>query len=72
MNNLFIKIKEARIRVSTIKRYEPSDIDGRTVAFKYLLNISTSLSKSKGVTFGFERKQERDAIVDRLDKNFEV
>lgn len=57
----FVKILDARIRISTIKRYTPFG-DGKLV-----IRFSSSTKDTQSEHFSFPSIKERDDVLDILD-----
>ena len=57
----FIKVKDARIRISTIKRYAPFGDS------KLVIRFSSSTKDTQSEHFTFDSVKERDDVLDVLD-----
>lgn len=66
MIKTFIKIKESRIRLTNIKRYQPHGDK------KLIIYYNTSRSKIENETFAFESKASREEVLDLLDISFGI
>lgn len=64
----FILIGDDRFRLSIIKRYYPSKSLMDSQPNPYYLNVCTGVQKSSSVCIPFKTSEERQLVIDKLDK----